>query len=67
VTPEALLQAELRYQEAHGRAEGARTARNELIFHALEQGWTHARIAQATGMTRSRIGQIAMTRRSEPA
>jgi transcriptional regulator with XRE-family HTH domain len=33
-----------------------------LIRQALEQGWTHAQIAQATGLTRSRVGQLAKSR-----
>lgn len=59
MTPEALAAAEARYQRAYTASEQARTARNDLIREALEQGWTHARIADATGMTRTRAGQIA--------
>jgi hypothetical protein len=33
--------------------------RNALILEALDAGWTHAQIAKATGMTRSRVGQLA--------
>jgi len=36
-------------------------ARSPLIRDALAEGWTHARIAEATGLTRARVGQIALT------
>lgn len=57
----ALANAEARYQRAHTRAERARHARNHLIHTALGAGWTHARIAHATGLTRARVGQLALT------
>lgn len=57
--------AELRAaQRAHeaASAKGGSTlqARNEAIHEALAEGWTHAAIAEATGLTRGRIGQLAM-------
>ena len=61
MTADELRKAEARYQRASGRAEHARTVRNELVCEALATGWTHARIAEATGLTRSRVGQIALT------
>jgi DNA-directed RNA polymerase specialized sigma24 family protein len=33
--------------------------RNELVRQALAEGWTHAQIAEATGLQRARIGQLA--------
>lgn len=33
--------------------------RNLLIGRALKDGWTHAQIAHATGLSRGRIGQLA--------
>lgn len=33
--------------------------RNQLIRQALNAGWTQAQIMRATGLTRSRIGQLA--------
>jgi transcriptional regulator with XRE-family HTH domain len=36
-----------------------REQRNAAVREALREGWTHAQIAQATGLTRSRVGQIA--------
>jgi hypothetical protein len=64
MTPQDLRQAEARYQRAFRRAEEAREARNEAIRAALAEGWTHAKIAEATGMTRARIGQLALSLRA---
>jgi DNA-binding NarL/FixJ family response regulator len=61
VTAADLKAAEARYQRAHRRAEEAREARNRAVCDALADGWTHARIAEATGLTRARVGQIALT------
>ncbi len=58
MTAEELRKAEARYQRAFDRSEAAREARNALVRAALEEGWTHAQIAEATGLTRGRVGQI---------
>jgi CRP-like cAMP-binding protein len=55
----ALRDAETRYQRAAERSERARQDRNDTVRAAIAAGWTHARIAEATGLTRSRVGQIA--------
>lgn len=47
------------YQQASLRAEQARADRNEAIRAALADGWTHAQISEATGLSRGRIGQLA--------
>jgi hypothetical protein len=60
VTVDELRKAEARYQRAFARSEELRLERNALILEALGAGWTHAKIAEATGMSRGRIGQIAM-------
>lgn len=57
-----LRKAEARYQRASRRAEEAREARNEAIQGAVAGGLTHARVAEITGLTRGRIGQIAEPR-----
>jgi len=62
MTSEQLRKVEARYQRASARAEGARAERNAAVRAALDAGWTHARIAEATGLTRGRVGQIAMNR-----
>lgn len=59
MTAEELRQAEARYQRAYRRSEDAREARNAAVRSALDAGWTHAKIAEATGLTRGRVGQIA--------
>ena len=51
--------AETDFQEAVERTESLRRFRNDLVRQALTEGWTHARVAEATGMTRTRVGQIA--------
>jgi transcriptional regulator with XRE-family HTH domain len=58
VTADELRKAEARYQRASRRSEEARIERNRLIRDALAAGWTHARIAEATGMSRGRVSQI---------
>ena len=59
VTTDRLRKAEARYQRAYGRSEQARDERNVLIREAVAEGWTHARVSEATGLTRARVGQIA--------
>jgi hypothetical protein len=59
VTVEELKKAEMAYRAATCRAEEKREARNRAIRQALAEGWTHARISEATGLTRGRINQIA--------
>lgn len=61
MTANELKKTEARYQRASRRAEDARAARNAAVCAALAAGWTHAKISEATGLTRGRIGQIAAT------
>lgn len=58
MTADELRKAELRYQRAFRRSEEAREARNAAVREALGEGWTHAAIADATGLSRGRIGQL---------
>jgi DNA-binding NarL/FixJ family response regulator len=62
MTADQLRDAELRHRATQEAAEDARRDRNSAVCEALEEGWTHARIAEATGLTRGRVGQIAQTR-----
>lgn len=62
MTADVLRKAAARYERASARSEDAREARNAAIREALADGWTHAEIAEATGLTRARVGQIALTR-----
>jgi DNA-binding NarL/FixJ family response regulator len=61
MTAQELRKREAAYRAVSRRYEQARTARNEAVSEALAEGWTHAQIAQATGLTRSRVGQLAQT------
>lgn len=47
---------------AFRRSEAARETRNHAVREAVAAGWTHAQIADVTGLTRARVGQIALTR-----
>lgn len=56
--------AELQYaqsmcRQAKDAADMAREDRDSTIRAAIEEGWTHAQIAKATGLTRGRVGQLA--------
>ena len=62
MTAKELARAEREYQQNYEKSEKARKARNDAILTALAEGWSHAKIAEATGLTRARIGQIALTR-----
>lgn len=60
--PDSLKDSEARYQRASARAEEARAARNAAVLAAIDVGMSHAAIAKETGLTRSRVGQIALMR-----
>lgn len=62
MTAEELRRAEVAYQAAVRRSEAKRAERNAAVRRALDAGWTHAQIAEATGLTRARVGQIALMR-----
>lgn len=59
MTADKLRKAEARCQRADAQREAARQARDDTIRAAIGDGWTHAQVADATGLTRGRIGQIA--------
>lgn len=59
MTAAELRKAEARHERASRRANQVREERNRAIREALAEGWTHARIAEATGLTRGRVGQLA--------
>lgn len=58
MTAEELQKVEAAYRAAFRLAEDLRQQRNELVRQALTEGWTHAKIAAATGLSRGRISQI---------
>lgn len=59
-TAAQLRRAELNCRRTGERLEALRQERNRLVREALEEGWSHGQIADATGLSRGRIGQIAM-------
>lgn len=60
MTAADLRMAEARHKRASLIAEHARQERNTLVLDALHDGWTHAAISEATGLSRGRISQMAM-------
>lgn len=60
ISEQELRDAEAVFRAASARADELREGRNRLVRAALAGGWTHARIARVTGLTRGRVGQIAM-------
>lgn len=59
MTAKQLRTAQTAYEKATEKVEWARELRADFVREALDEGWTHARIAEATGLSRGRIGQIA--------
>ena len=58
--PQDLIDAEAAHEAASRVADQAREVRNDLVRDALADGWTHARISEASGLSRARVGQIAV-------
>jgi len=50
--------AQRAYETAATEAEELRDARNTAIRRALDDGYTHKSISDATGLSRGRINQI---------
>lgn len=59
MTAKDLRKAEKVYQASSRRSRELLEARDRMIREALDAGWTHASIAEATGLTRGRVGQLA--------
>ena len=59
ITTKKLAAAEAAVRKTAGRAEVLTERRNMLVRQAIAEGWTHRRIAEATGLARSRISQLA--------
>lgn len=62
MTLQELQQVEARYRRASTGFEEARVERGRAVREALASGWTHARVADALGVSRGRVGQIAQGR-----
>ncbi len=65
ITRKQLEKAEAAFRSAAARAETYRERRNDLVRQAAGGGWTHRQIAEATGLARSRISQLAPPRQDE--
>jgi hypothetical protein len=63
VSAEDLHRAGVAYKTASARAEAKRDERDRLVREAVAAGWTLARVAEATGLTRGRVNQIVRGRR----
>lgn len=63
MTEQDLRRAEAALKAASLRAEAKRGARDALVREAVAAGWTHARVAEATTLTRGRVNQIVRGRR----
>ena len=59
MTPDELRKLQRAHERAAVKAKAAQEARNAGVREALAEGWTHAAIADATGLTRGRVGQMA--------
>lgn len=59
ITPKQLATLEAAYRAASEDAESKRAKRNAGIRRALAEGRTHAWVADATGLSRGRVNQIA--------
>jgi DNA-directed RNA polymerase specialized sigma24 family protein len=62
MTADYLRNVERIYRGERADLEKARERRNAAVRQAISEGWTHEQIADATGITRGRIGQIATRR-----
>ena len=62
MTTKQLQKVEAAYRAASLRYEKAREDRNAAVRAAIAGGMTHAQIAEATGLSRGRVGQITQIR-----
>lgn len=59
MTAERLARLQNAAERAYTRMVIANDRRRDAVREAISEGWTHAQIAEATGLTRGRIGQLA--------
>ena len=57
---DTLRTAQARLEAAQAAVEVEAAGRDALVHSAIAGGMTHAEIGRATGLTRARIGQIAL-------
>ena len=58
---------ESRYRQAGDAAECAREDRNAWLSQLVVDGWTHAQVAEAFGLSRARVAQLAPKKRQGKA
>jgi transcriptional regulator with XRE-family HTH domain len=63
MTADKLRNAMAGWRRAELRQTTLRVQRDDTIRAAIATGWTHAAIAEATGLTRGRVNQIVRGRR----
>lgn len=63
MTSAELARREKDYRRAAKAAEKLRAERNAAVVLAVADGKSHAWIAEQTGLTRARVGQIALAGR----
>jgi hypothetical protein len=61
MTIQSLRSAEAAYRAGFARSEQLRERRNAAVRAAVAAGMTHAEVSRATGLTRARVGQIALS------
>lgn len=57
---DTLRTAQARLEAAQAAVEAEAGHRDQHVHWAIQDGMTHAEISRATGLTRARIGQIAL-------
>jgi predicted transcriptional regulator len=62
VTDARLREVEDLHKAVSALNDAARRGRNAVFHQAIAQRWTYERIAQATGLSTARIGQLAPAR-----
>lgn len=58
ITAEDLRRVDAEWKAAQANDKTKAAERRRVIRQALAEGWTHARVAEALGVTRGRIGQF---------
>lgn len=59
-TAERLRDISIDIARKQGQVRQLEQQRNVLMHQAIAEGWSHSEIAALTGLTRGRIGQIAL-------
>lgn len=62
-----LRDAQRAFERADAKAAERRALRDALVAAAIDAGWSQTRIAEATGLTRGRVGQLASRSKGTPS